>query len=488
MDVAFPFSCRLYRKNAEASSTLGAGAIRGSGDFSQKKQLLHPLFMLDQLPPEILARVFEIGILAWGISYLPPICIVCSAFNDVAVTEPRLWGIVTLTKDSIPSLMETQITKAKAAPLTVYVDRRVRNFKLYPVIQRLASLAENWVHADVPLSTLALCSSSDLAKSLLDLDLGRPVSGDYVSLANTFFGTLDSPIQTPRFKLRTFRAKELAKRWIIPFLSPQLVQLELCRLEEQDQALPNLFEILRLVPNIFSLKLEQIHYRVMDITTPPVHLPNLLNLDLVKVLFPSRILTKIQAPSLTTLSISGSQPSNDDEEGLSAFFVEWFQERFLPTHLHTLELIDAVDKPSIPYLIRWLSRLKRLVRLTVRDDEVGEAALASDKSNLFTALATPSEEYDGWLLPSLMELRLDTGEMSVERDLTPIARARGGIACLPQLDTLSEAFRPPGRLRFLEAPLCPNGFEPEIEEIKGLSDVVICGCLGCSMNLNWDAL
>ncbi|KAG6820586.1 hypothetical protein H0H93_014813 [Arthromyces matolae] len=110
--------------------------------------------MLDPttIPHEILATVFEIGILTWDIRFLPPLRLVCHTWNEIVMTTPRLWGIISLDKWTDPDRLAYQISKAKHSPISIYVRRpnEVRSKALHMIV----GLSSNWVHADVSTSML----------------------------------------------------------------------------------------------------------------------------------------------------------------------------------------------------------------------------------------------------------------------------------------------------------------------------------------------
>lgn len=71
-----------------------------------------------------------------------------------------------------------------------------------------------------------------------------------------------------------------------------------------------------------------------------------------------------------------------------------------------LELVSCLNVTDVPFLIRWLSYLPNIVRLTLKDDVIGQAATSlgqdADNTNLYQALASPRATMNGWLCPSLM--------------------------------------------------------------------------------------
>jgi hypothetical protein len=452
------------------------------------------MFVLDSLPPEIFARIFEAGILTWGIGFLAPVCLVCKAWNDIVATTPHLWGIITITKDSDSLTLQAQLSKAKASPLTVNI---ISNFSaisakksLQAVLNRVVSLSHNWVRADVSTDLLLKCRWSEMHSSLQELRLstfGAMIGeDDFFDTDDAAFGSLS--------KLHCFTAHSIPSRWITHFLSPSITYLDLFFHRTESETLTDASGYFSQIPEVRVLKLTRFpHGDLASTLHPPVHLAKLTTLELNLVAHPSRILCQMSAPSLQILSIHHPggiyDPHNNhwktDHEPefapLAAFFSQWSQGDFLPLRLHTLELVECLRIDDVPYLIRWLARLPSLVRLILLDDAVGmavELRSSSEETNILKALASPQEAgtpVKGWLCPSLMQLHLATN-LSLT-DLIDVARARGGITTPPYSTS------PPSRLRSITAPLCPSGSQDEIEELKSLADNVRCGCLGCEFNL-----
>jgi len=452
--------------------------------------------MFEQVPPELFARIFEIGIETWDIGFLPPLCLVCRSWNDLVISTPRLWGIIKIDRSTRFKTINSQIVKAKASPLTILVCRDVRSHthspsQLQTALKKLASLAHNWLRADVNTRLLSLARWADMRGMLQDLRLVYdPKTSDHA--ASAYFQLQDDIFQLLP-KLHSFAADGISAAWVTGFLSPSITRFELLNLAPtMSQTLDATLEYLSRIPSVITLDLNKIYHTVPELSSSQsVHLPHLATLELCNVIHFSRLLCHIQAPSLQVLSIR--QPGGVvyhwafrldfvSDKSMSPFFSQWSQGSFIPTYLHTLELQECLQMGDVPYLIRWLARLPNLVRLILLDDAIGRAAdspSTTEETNLFRALASPQGAgtiVGGWLCPSLMQLLLST-DVQVT-DLIAIARARGGIAA--SLESIS----PPDRLRIIEAHICPSGNEREIEELYSLMDEVRCACLGCEFNLD----
>ncbi|KAF8650086.1 hypothetical protein AX16_005412 [Volvariella volvacea WC 439] len=440
---------------------------------------------INELPPEVLARVFEVGVLTSGVTYIPPLCLVCRTWYGIVDSTPRLWGIISIDKLTNLSLLNRQITQAKSSPISLYISS---NPTVYPT-RRLASLAQNWIYADIPSKIFVACSWNDLRTNLQELRLtGSTDAADYgEDFISQFFAQDETPTKTPP-KLRTFAGINLPKHWITPLIGAHTTSLEL----QHRLAVPSLKEItehLSRASNIYNLKLSGLRAESYAEDLPTVHLPNLRMLHVNSVEYPGHIVSHIQAPNLQTLIIDSvphmimaedhplfRQTQDPTLASLSSLFSQWSQPGFLPTNLRNLELTGALQVDDVPYLIRWLSRLPNLLRLTLRDDALGNAAAApaptAEERDVLKALASSSP----LLCPELLELRIET-ELVIA-DLVSIAQARGTNA------NVEGSLNARGALRYVEAPICPSeGSAEVVDGLRSLVDEVVCGCLGCSFAL-----
>jgi hypothetical protein len=445
---------------------------------------------IHDIPPEILAAAFEIGIHTWGIQFISPLPRVCQHWRFVVDNTPRLWGIISVSPKSSPKVLEKQITKAKASPLSIRISPSAKGIRHSRVRKQLFALSANWVTADV--GTAFLCDSGARWNVLqynletLTLSRGNPTYND----PGSFFE--DSKHHSHRqVSLHTFSADSLPKAWTMGFLGPWLKHFYL-RQWRLGQKITDTWDFLARIPNAITIELYQVQHVGHPDGVPPlprtIVLPKLESLRLKGVQLAPTVLSAIAAPSLQTLSIHHVSSRRwwdaPPPPSLSGFFAQWSQPSQTPMHLHTLELIDTLRAGDTPYLIRWLRRLPNLVRLLITDDEIGKAASVTlnEEMNLYNALAYPWEEEDGgssaWLCPSLMILYLDTAPELT--DLLPIARSRGGITP-PTAD-----IPPPARLRRLESHLCPVQNLDELDELKSLIDEANCICTHCGLTIEGD--
>ncbi|RDB21987.1 hypothetical protein Hypma_010885 [Hypsizygus marmoreus] len=448
------------------------------------------MFDHTQIPLDVFVAVFEIGTLTWGVRYLPPLCIVCRAWNDIILSNPRLWGIVTVTKDSTGEDLETHIAKAKASPLTIFIRSPSQKKALQRAIGALIGLSHNWVSADVPVQLLTRCRWPNLRGTLESLRLSGSSRISDSNVDAFFAPEQDQSTFSAPPRLRSLAVDGVHKAWITPLLSSSITYLELNLRDSniQTQQLSDTLDYLTRASEVVILKLNNVqHYSHSLASHHPVCLPKLLTLGVDRVLYPSTLLSQISAPSLQTLTIRGQAEllwkylSQPELNFLGPFFAQWSQGIFLPTQLHTLELVDCLQVSDVALLIRWLARLPSLVRLILIDDSIARARelrSSSEETNILAALASPEGAgpvVGGWLCPMLMQFCFST-DFQVT-DLIPLARARGGVAT-PSLTTVIR----PGRLRVIEAPLCPSGTTEDIRVLANLMDQVRCTCVECQFH------
>ncbi|KAJ7905007.1 hypothetical protein B0H13DRAFT_740756 [Mycena leptocephala] len=437
--------------------------------------------MLDTIPPEIFAHILEIATEAWGIGFLPPICLVSSTCYDVVVSTPSLWGIIVVEKQSSVSLLNQQLAKAKATDLRITFSRkgwqnRSKNKHVQRFITDLVSLANNWVRVDMPTNLLSSTRWADMGRvEVLNLRLHGGTGND----ADKFFDSSAGAAYTQP-KLHSFTATGLPEEWVTRFLSPSITYFEFGRFGGWNERIPASMVqgYLSLTPNIHTLSLVALSFSPFSAAKNIVSLPNLHNLELTRVHDFTPLLLNMRAPALRTLTI------RDSAGQMNSIFSQWSQPSFVPVHLQSLELSDCLSPTDTPLLIGWLARLPALVRLTISDsDEIGDpdAPTASPETDLFQALASPhgaGPVVGGWLCPSLAHLCLDVDTSLRTAHLLPIVRARGGAT--------TQVPGVPARLRSMQGPLCCSGTAEELAELRSYFEEASdarCICLSCSFDL-----
>ncbi|KAJ7629405.1 hypothetical protein DFH06DRAFT_1225605 [Mycena polygramma] len=429
--------------------------------------------MLDKLPPEILGRVLEIATEAWGVGFLPTVCLVSSTCNDVVVSTPSLWGIIVVARNSSPPLLVQQLAKAKAADLNItFSGKGLNRPRTWKFAAALVSIAQNWVRVDMPTNLISLARWVDLTRvEVLNLRFDGGNGCD----VDAFFDSPEGAIYTPPI-LHSFTASGLPEAWTTGFLGPRITYLDLGRLSTWKGTPTSLIQqYLSLVPNVHTLILSSISLLPLSASDALVHLPNLHNFEFSDIRVGAQLLLMIRAPALRTLIIRNATGT------MSSVFSQWSQPGFLPANLQSLELSNCLCPQDIPFFIGWLARLPALLRLTIdsgEEDLCGDPSISSEATNLFPALASPNGAgpiVGGWLCPSLILLCLET-PLRVS-DILPIARARGGAT--------PRAPGAPAKLRSMQGTLCSNGSADDVAELRSLfadpSDVR-CLCLSCTFD------
>ncbi|KAK7018616.1 hypothetical protein R3P38DRAFT_2715982 [Favolaschia claudopus] len=435
--------------------------------------------MLDQLPPEIFGRVLEIATEAWGISFLPPVCLVSSVCHDVVLSTPSLWGILVIDQRSSIPLLTQQLVKAKETDLRITVGRKgvraLGDKHLRKFLPSLVALSHNWVRVDILTNLLSSASWADMGRvEVLRLrfheDFNRVVS------AEKFF-----QVEARQRNLHSFTAVSLPEQWITPFLTPRITYLELERyggMFDGNMPASTIHRYLSLTPNLHTLHLHNIYLLPFSGPKEPVFLPHLQNLDLSRVSNLTSLLLDLRAPALRTLTIRDCSVAQ-----MTSIFSQWSQPSYLPTHLQYLELANCLLPQDIPLFIGFLARLPALVRLTLFDTrEIGEDLTSmpgarSAETDLFRALASPEGAgpvVGGWLCPSLMHLCIDA-PLQIG-DLLSVVRARGGTR------TIMRGVGVPVSLRSVQGPFCSAGTVDEVAELRSYfvdPEDARCICLAC---------
>ncbi|KAF7290572.1 hypothetical protein MIND_01297300 [Mycena indigotica] len=418
--------------------------------------------MLDQLPPEIFARVLEIAIETWGIGFLPPIRLVNSTCNNIVSSTPSLWGIIALQKH-LWKVLEQQVAKAKQSDIRLSCPKKAsfsRDKRFLRIFDSLVALSHNWVLAELPTDLLTKTTASSVRRlQVLHLrGSGQP------SLASRFF---DGKLPL----LHTLTLSNLTvDDWIAGLLSPTITHLTFDHYR-LDTMVP-MHRYLSCLPNLYTIEFEDSGFPGVLAAGSSVSLPHLHNLQINNVYNAAPLLLTICSPNIRVLSMKDCSAAQ-----MSLVFSDWSQPKHLPSQLQTLELSNVLTHSDLPYLISFLSRIPSLLRLLITYYEPesiydGERAL----SNVLRALAHPNTNGD-WLCSALIHLCLDVPLQLI--DAIPIARARGnGEKALPT---------PVARLRSVQVPLCAGGTPEEASEFRSffLNPVedVRCMCLSCSFNV-----
>ncbi|KAK7053254.1 Glucose-repressible alcohol dehydrogenase transcriptional effector [Paramarasmius palmivorus] len=445
---------------------------------------------MDTLPPEILARIFEIGIHAWGTTLISKLSHTCRHWKSVVDSTPRLWGIIQVSKKS--KRLDSHLTKAREAPLSVTVSG------VQSLPPKLLSLARNWEFADVSILSLQ-GTRRDQFPSLEVLVLKGSSWREALQkeTADAFFDGEHSP----QSSLRSLTVDKVSNaKWVTGFLSPLVTYLKITAQDERypvghylrrtDGAQHDVLSYLRRTPKLAELHIGCISIRI-DNNRRDVHLPNLSTLCASQSTSPNtpECLAHICAPALQTLSISNTESTPSmwharEIRSCRGLFTQWSHPSFIPVHLHTLELRHCLGPGDIPFLIRWLYRLPHLVRLIVQYDShhVYESGESNDteESNLLLALSLlkPVDantqpvfgRRDVALCPSLYQL---TMEVDVDvLDLLAVVKARGSRSSNT------------GALQVVYAPFCGDGtMDDVVTELKSSVHVASCTCLGCELEI-----
>lgn len=452
--------------------------------------------MLD-IPPEVLASAFEIGVLSWGIRYLLPVCLVCKEWNQVVINTPHLWGIIEVNGDSRPEFLLDQISRAKAAPLTVFVSKAALSSKpLAPVLKGLVALSQNWVSASMPKAFLNRCRWADLRNSLRELSI---LNGDDAVSSWFFHGVSETTALPPP----ALRHLSVDYTWVDDHLLTSSIQtFSMIGCHNNQVTLSSTLDQLSKIPNVRHLCIQRLHHqpRLPD-KTIVVRLDSLLSLEACSLEFPSFLLSFISCRSLNSLTIGPcprrrfrtwpvENASFDPSfRVLSPFLTQWCNPKHLPSSLNALKLEQCMSNTDIPNLIRFLARLPNLTILALIDDALDYQpeydGPGTDEDNILLALASPTGARSGgggWLCPSLRVMHVEADILF--QHLLDVVVLRGcQNSAVAEADLLSRGSgaTPPRCLRTVIGLICPEGTKENREQLRNLVAESYCTCVGCCL-------
>ncbi|KAJ3530371.1 hypothetical protein NMY22_g8603 [Coprinellus aureogranulatus] len=406
---------------------------------------------MDDIPTEILATAFEMGVLDQGVQFLPPICLVAST------SSPRPTG---QGEGRTPDYFHWESA-----------DKRDR---LQRVIEQLLRQSHNWISAVIPADILERCRWSDMRNKLQELSINR----GYLNGDSTFFKINDEDRVDLRRPPALRRFSMVGSDPPSQLLSPSLKYLNFA---PGCTSLSVTLDQLSRVPNIESLNISKLKHepRLPD-QARIIRLNKLTSLTLSGVDYPSLLLCSLACPSLEVLSLGPrprcrwQDPLDSSMTPLATFLSQWCNLEYTPTRLHTLEIDQCLADEDIPYLIRFLARLPNVVRLTINDDAINrDLDELTDENNILKSLASPQAGRSagrGWICPLL-------GYLDIQQDvpfhhLLEVAQARGtGSTQLGGLQTL----------RKITGYICRDGTDEEMALLRSSIQQVQCECLACGV-------
>jgi hypothetical protein len=455
--------------------------------------------MID-IPPEILASAFEVGVLTWGIRYLPPICLVCKEWNQVVINTPHLWGIIEITTNSDGKVLLDQIARAKAAPLTIFVTKGALNSRsLAPAIKGIVALSPNWIAATVPQTLLNRCRWIDLRDSLLELSITNV--SDTLDSSRFFDGITQTPsLRPPALRhLSVDYTFVYHGEWDDHFVTPSIQTLNINASNYDQVTLSSTLDQLSKTPNVRQLSIHNMHHQpILPERSMVVYLDSLLSLTVDWVEFPSFLLSSISCRNLKSLTIDpcpirgmrGSWPIQNASfdpsfRVISPFLTQWCSPKHLPSSLHSLKLEGCMNVEDIPNLIRFLARLPNLAVLALIGDVLDYCpeyyGPYTDENDILTALASPTgarSGIGGWLCPSLRELDIEA-EISFQHLLDVVILRGRNSHDVESNGTSDSATGPPKTLQTVIAYICGEGTKESREQLRSLVEEAYCTCSGC---------
>ncbi|KAI0630511.1 hypothetical protein C8Q77DRAFT_1133458 [Trametes polyzona] len=249
------------------------------------KGRLNTMTTVARLPPELLSEVFlhvtrdayaiyqSSNHLHYGAARFyawVKVSHVCRSWREVALSTPRLWGHIILTKRSV---VEDMLLRSKRAPLSlsaaIFSSKDDRTRVLEQLMQETPRIKELRLSGPVCLLQDFCAKLTEPANNLDTLVLSDNASHTYPLLSNNALSQTVFPGKLPY--LRTLEIRGLVFDWTVPVLSPTLTRLVLVgRMDSQSLlgSFNQLLTVLDTMPGLETLVLENAIPRVSsEVTT-----------------------------------------------------------------------------------------------------------------------------------------------------------------------------------------------------------------------------
>ncbi|KAI0322884.1 hypothetical protein OF83DRAFT_1048252 [Amylostereum chailletii] len=422
---------------AEIDETMNALTAQLEALRLKKSELLASNSLIKRLPPEIMSRVFEIGVHEC-ISFLPMLSLVSHHWRAIAVATPSLWSYIRMdspvTHASFMQRMKVYLQRSQACKILVDIDCRYIEpgpdlqqimTELDPHLDRCYEFrvsAHDWVWMEVIRSGVQSLGPA-LEQLYLRLDpsdseeqppfnvLSNPCPRlRYVTLEHT-------PLLCIRTELPSLRALHLIRDQ--RYSSSSRIGISFKELQTVLTSTPTL-EDLRIQSATFLLDgTECILQPSPTITTFPqlrrlsFHYVDTNNLSL--------FLETARFPALTRLSVQMDTSGDESMQWLGRLSLE--SETRFPVLRHLDLKSFSTEGAAIVPLIRALHRLPNLTALGISSPPNGHIG-----GRIFDVLsASPMAEFGGtWILPKLQALCVQNCRDVSGHELYQVAWARNG--------------------------------------------------------------
>ncbi|KAI0676578.1 hypothetical protein C8Q78DRAFT_959901 [Trametes maxima] len=391
--------------------------------------------LISRLPPELLSRIFELGVqVEDSLELLPTINLVSRHWRSVALACPVLWTYIVLDSDwgwRVPAFLQklnAYLLRSQASKLFVDIDfRYIESFvdaqtimsELKPHLSRCYCFnlsAPNWTLMRVA-QEHALELGPNLEDLYLRIDAAESESGDP-------FSVLSQPC--PRL---THVMLEHTPLECVNVAMPVLRQLSLLRDQHCHSSsriaypFKELMSLITVVPlkgfnlrsAVFNLDSTEDVFRADPV---PYELPELktLSFDTVDSSSVALFLESTSLPTLSMLSVN----SGEDLHWLS--HISFSPQRFPSLRLLDLRNFNFGGAGLAPF-VRALHHLPQLTGLGLTSPSTGMVG-----SRLFEMLSTGPDTMGEWLLPKLEALCVQNCADISGHELLRVVGSRRGAA------------------------------------------------------------
>ncbi|THH16472.1 hypothetical protein EW146_g4173 [Bondarzewia mesenterica] len=438
----------------------------------QRSQLLGKHALINRMPPELLSRVFELGVHEQT-HLLPSLSLVSKHWRNVALLTPSIWTYIRLDHDwgyarHAAFLRKLSVYTSRSQACKLLIDIDCRYVEIVSELEQIMSALEPHLHR---------CFSFRM--SVPDWEwmevvrrhaqyLGPALEELYVRLDPT-----DSEDQTP-FVLLSKPCPRLSVVTLehTPLIAirtelPSLRRLHLIRDQRFHSSrigisFRELFSLLTSTPTLQELRIHSALFlldgseAIFQSSPQPTSLPSLSSLTFHFV-DSNNLVTFLESallPSLTRLSVQ-MDPSADEN-------LHWLVRLALdsPTRLPALRHLDlrscSIDGAAIVPFVRALYHLPTITALGLSSPPSGHIG-----ARIFDVLArAPADWGEAWLLPRLEALCLQNCRDVSGHEILRVVRARNvgaqGVAAI----------------RYVKVSQC-YALDPDVQDqLKRLVDVV----------------
>jgi hypothetical protein len=404
----------------------------------RRSQLLASNSLINCLPPEILSRIFEIGVHE-HVSLLPVITLVSRHWRETALTTPMLWSYICLDSEgNYPTLQSSfmrkltiQLERSQASKLSVDLDCRYLEHpsELQQIMTKLAPHLDRCFYFHVSVldwqwMEIVRDGAQQLGPALERVYLGLDTSDaedqtPFVVLTNPcpnlrYVILEHAPLITVRTPMPSLCALHLIRDH--RFATSSRISMSFKELLTLTSASPSL-EMLRIQSAQFLLDGSEAVFQSLPTPTTFRHLRTLAfnHIDANNL---ALFLDAGSFPALTRLAVQMDMGSGESLHWLVRLSADGAASRFPKLRHLDLKACNTDGAALVPF-VRALHQLPSLTALGISSPPSGHIG-----GRLFELLASSNGTSDTWILPHLQALCVQNCRDVSGHELLQVARAR----------------------------------------------------------------